>query len=188
MGLRERLETIRANNRKVESQSVLGFDHPELGAEKGIDFLCVRPWLSMWFRPRKTIRHVVLFESEWWVLGLGAAAGTARALNRAAARDLGDRLSLEVIVAVCLILGPALQLISIYLGGGILRFCGGLFGGKATFAEVRSALAWGALPQAAMLLPWILVLGICGREMFVSSKPILLTYPYSQTFFFFLCP
>ncbi|SIO25625.1 Yip1 domain-containing protein [Singulisphaera sp. GP187] len=184
MGLRERLEVIRENNRDGEGRLDLEFNRPEIGALDRVDPLRGRPWLSIWLRPRDTIRRVVLFESEWSVLGLGAATGTARALSRAATRDFGDRLPLEVIVAASLILGPTLQFVTIYLGGWILRFCGALFGGKASFAEVRAALAWGAFPQAAMLLLWGLALILFQQQMFLSTKPILSTYPSTWLFFF----
>lgn len=179
MGLRERLEVIRENNRDVEGRPNFEYGFPGYRVPQPDIPLCGRPLLSIWFRPQDTIQRVVWHKGEWWILGLGAAAGVARALTRVSSRGIGDRLSFELLVAGCLILGPVLQLVMIYLGGLILLGFGRMVGGKASYAEVRAALAWGALPQAVMLFPWILALAFFGSEMFSHVKPTLSSLPYA---------
>lgn len=177
MGLRDRLEEIRANNLELGTQPEVGPSPPGVAFKDYPQPERQSPFVSMWFRPTRTIRHVVLYESELWAIGIGVATGIVRALNRSATQNFGDRLRLDLLLGLCLILGPAMQLLSIYVGGAILRACGTLFRSQWSYAEVRVALAWGSLPQAAMLVPWLVALAVFHGEMFSSNKPTLALYP-----------
>jgi len=54
----------------------------------------------------------------------------------------GDELSVPIIFIAALIVGSIGGVISLYIGGAILRWTGSLFGGQATSEEVRAAIAW----------------------------------------------
>jgi hypothetical protein len=46
-------------------------------------------------------------------------------------------------------LGAALGIVSLYLGGALWRWAGGILGGVASSVEVRAAIAWSSVPGIA---------------------------------------
>lgn len=61
------------------------------------------PWLTIWVKPRETIRRIVDSDPQYQVIVLTVLAGFAESLNRASAKDGGDTFSLPVIFIICAI-------------------------------------------------------------------------------------
>jgi hypothetical protein len=178
VGLRDRLEAIRAEN---EASYADPYFAP--APRKGWEAICVRvgnPWLSIWTRPRATIRAIVESDPGYSVVMIVLLDGFGRALIRAASRGLGDYLPLAAVLGVCAVAGPVFYLIALYLGGAILRMTGGWLGGKATAAEVRAALAWSAVPRLIALMLWLPALMLGGRELFTRARPHLDAHPEAR--------
>jgi len=129
------------------------------------------PFLSIWVKPRETIRKIVETDPTKHVILLAMLAGIGQALDRASSRNAGDTIPLLAILGVCIILGPIGGIISLYLGGALYRWSGSWLGGKASSEEVRAAIAWSSIPTIFILPLWILELLIFGEEMFTSSTP-----------------
>jgi len=129
------------------------------------------PWLSIWIKPRETIRRIVDSDPSYRVLLLTALAGIGQALDRASTRNTGDDLSLPVILVICLVAGPIGSIISLYIGGALLRWIGSWFGGQASSEEVRAAMAWSSVPVILSYVLWIPELVLFGEEMFTSVTP-----------------
>ena len=78
------------------------------------------PWLSIWMRPRATMRHILDTDPGGYVLALAAAGrGSAAQLDRATQRNAGDVLSLPTILVLAVILGPIGGILVLYLGGAL---------------------------------------------------------------------
>jgi hypothetical protein len=133
----------------------------------------LNPWLSIWTRPRATIRQIVDTDPTYMVHPLVALGGVAQALDRASNRNLGDRLPLAGILALAIFLGPVFAMIGLYLFGALMRWTGSWLGGVATTKEVRAAIAWGELPTVVSLLLWIPMLALFKEEIFTSESPQL---------------
>lgn len=129
------------------------------------------PFLSIWVKPRETIRKIVETNPTKHVILLAMVAGIGQALDRASSRNAGDTIPLPAILGICFILGPIGGIISLYLGGALYRWSGSWLGGKASSEEVRATIAWSSVPTICILPLWILELLILGREMFTSSTP-----------------
>jgi len=102
---------------------------------------------------------------------LAVLAGIGQALDRASSRNLGDALSLPVILIICAVAGPIGGFISLYVGGALLRWTGSWLGGQAYSEEVRAALAWSSVPTVFSQALWIPELILVGKEMFTSATP-----------------
>ncbi|TWT82245.1 Yip1 domain protein [Planctomycetes bacterium CA13] len=129
----------------------------------------LNPWLSIWTRPRATIRSIVETNVTDSVLLLSALYGITRTLSRASSKSLGDQMGLTSILLIALIVGPIGGLITIYLSALIIGFTARMLGGTATTEEMRAALAWGFLPATATLVLWPPAIMILGHEMFTSA-------------------
>lgn len=138
----------------------------------------VTPLLSIWTRPRQTIRHIVETDPGRHVILLAALAGVGETLDRASGRSLGDTLPFGVILAFGLILGPIAGIISVYLGGALYRWSGSWLGGQATSEQVRASLTWSYVPVIAVLPLWIAQILLVGEEMFTTATPRLDANPF----------
>lgn len=104
------------------------------------------PWLTMWTRPRATMRAIIDTDPHRRVLLLAAAAGIGNAMNMASARSLGDEISVPVIIFSCLVAGPIGGILGLYLWGVLLRWTGSWLGGSGAPEEVRAGIAWSYVP------------------------------------------
>jgi hypothetical protein len=138
----------------------------------------ISPFLSIWVKPRETIRNIVATDPTRHVLLLAMLAGVFQALDRAVSRSVGDTLPLVFILAIVIIAGPIGGIFSMYFFGALFRWSGSKLGGRATSEEVRAAYAWASLPTIFLLPLWIPQLLIFGEEMFTSSMPSVEANPY----------
>ena len=140
----------------------------------------LNPWLSVWTRPRATIRQQVERDPEAWVLALVAVAGVGHLLSDASARSYGDRMDLPTLLVMALLVGPLFGILGAYVGGWLLRWSGRLLGGSARPAEIRAAIAWSGVPYVAAMLLWIPELLLFGEELFTEATPRLDAAPELQ--------
>jgi hypothetical protein len=127
----------------------------------------------MWMHPRRTIRQIVDTDPDRHVLLLAAIAGIGTVLDKASTKSTGDHLSLMAILLLAVTVGPIGGVISLYIGGALLRWTGGWIGGRADARDIRSAIAWaGVLAIWAMIL-WVPELLLFGKELFTKETPII---------------
>ena len=140
------------------------------------------PWVSIWTRPRQTIRAIVESNprSQLWVLLV--LGGIATALNRAIYKPVGDTLPLAPILTAILIMGLVAGIIRVYAFPWLLRMIGTYLGGKATLPELRATAAWSMVPLIWGLLLWIPGLALYGREWFMSMHPTMAQNPLPALF------
>jgi hypothetical protein len=146
------------------------------------------PFISIWTKPRETIRQIVETDPKKYVIVLAMLAGISQTLDRLSTRNYGDSLPVVAILAIGLVLGPIAGIISLYFGGALYRWSGSLLGGQASPEEVRAAIAWSSVPTIFALPLWIPQLLIFGQELFtretpkIDANPILLVVLLSFAF------
>jgi Yip1 domain len=138
---------------------------------KGIDLSRENPFLTIWTRPRATIRGIVETDATYRVLALTSASGIVGALNNAAQRNAGDRLPISAILGMAIVLGPIGGIIGLYVGAWFVGLSGRWLGGRADSEDIRAALAWSAVPTLVVIPIWIVQLAVFGHEMFTSEMP-----------------
>ena len=133
----------------------------------------INPWITVWTRPRHTIRHLVTYASESALLPLAAVGGVVQALDRASSRSLGDTIPFDVILALCGALGPLIGILELYLGSVLISWTGRWIGGNAESDEIRTAVAWANVPLIGVFVLWILQTVLLGPELFTTLTPRL---------------
>lgn len=133
----------------------------------------LNPWRSMWTQPRATMQQIVDSDPDRHVLLLAAIAGMSHSLDNASMNHTGDTLALPVIFMIAILLGPIGGIIGLYVGAALLGWTGKWIGGKADFRLVRSSMAWSNVILVWTLLLWIPLLGLFGKEIFMSEMPTL---------------
>ena len=144
------------------------------------------PWISMWIQPRRTIRQIVDTDPERHVLLLAAIAGIGEVLNKASTKSTGDHLPLTAILLLAGIVGPIGGVISLYIGGALLRWTGGWIGGRAEAREIRSAIAWAGVLAIWTMILWVPELLLFGKEMFTIETPTIDASAVLTTLFWLL--
>lgn len=115
------------------------------------------------------MRRILDAQTDTAGLIIVALAGFGVALSTATIVHPGNQLSLGSVVLLCAILGPVGSVVGMYLGAEIFKRCGRPLGGKATSQELRSVIAWSALPIAGLLPTWISELLLIGRPLFTAG-------------------
>lgn len=138
----------------------------------------MNPILSIWTRPRETIRHIVTHDPNHMVLLLAALGGILSVLDKASMKSYGDRYPFPMIIIMALILGPIVGIIGLYIYSALLRWTGKWIGGQASPEEIRAAWAWSHVIVIGGGLLWLPELAIFGQEMFTTATPSLDADPF----------
>jgi hypothetical protein len=148
-------------------------DPTDEAAEPEIETEQLNPWLSMWTKPRATVRQLVAQGPDVRLLVVASLTGITETLGRMSDTDAGDTMSVSILLALAVLLGPAVGIGALYVGAWLTRVTGRWLGGQAESRELRIALGWGGLPSATTLILWLFAIGVMGSEMFTSVTPDL---------------
>lgn len=134
----------------------------------------LNPWLSMWIHPKETIQQIISSsESDKWVFLLAMIAGFSQSLDRASMKNLGDTVSVSQIILGSLVAAPFVAWITLYIGGGLIKWTGKWFGGQSSSENIRVALAWSGVPIVWALILWIPEYFLFGKELFTTDTPTI---------------
>jgi hypothetical protein len=127
------------------------------------------PWVSIWVRPRRTIRQIVDHNPSQSVYLLSALTGVYRFLNQAAKQSVGDYMSLLEILVLAILVGSLIGIFLVFVGAELFRWVGNKLDGKASAVQVRAAIAWSSVPEVVLLLLFCPLIILYGRDYFSSS-------------------
>lgn len=113
------------------------------------------PWISMWIRPRETMRAIVATSPTRGLPLLYWSYGTWIALQIAQRGSLGDSVSLAGLFGVAAVLGLFIGWVGLNIGSALLYWIGTWMGGSASFTAVRAALVWSNVTSIVNLLTFI---------------------------------
>lgn len=106
------------------------------------------PWITIWTRPRATIRRIVETDVHYRVVFLAMLAGALSRLETRWALVPGTpgSAAFPMLVVFSVVIGAIAGIIGLYINGVLLKWSGSMLGGIATYADVRAALAWAEVP------------------------------------------
>jgi hypothetical protein len=134
----------------------------------------LNPWWGIWVQPRQTLRTIVDTDPKMHFWVLVAFYGLMRAVSWGVQIGLGNIFSPAGVAGFILIMGPIAGIFGVYLTGALLGLLGRSMGGKATPQQIRTVLAWGAMPMSVLallaLLPYVFMLG---PLIFSTADPLV---------------
>jgi hypothetical protein len=138
----------------------------------------LNPWLSIWTRPRATMRQI-LDANPRPMVHLLAILGTMVRMLTANIPALGPfgRPSLATILTLKIGIAVVGGLLGLYLGSAILLMTGRWLGGRGGFVAVRAAVAWANVPLIWTALLWLPLFGYLGADAFNLDPTRLLEEP-----------
>ncbi len=109
--------------------------------------LTINPWLGILNQPRRTIRAIVDVDPERHVLLISALMGIVGLLGINDGTDESANLELMYLLPIAFFAGPIVGILLVWLVGVIYQWSARALGGVATYAEMRAAYAWSAVPS-----------------------------------------
>ena len=131
----------------------------------------------MWTKPRTTIQSIVERDAERSIMLLASLSGISQALDKASTKNVGDTYPLFAVLLLAITGGVISGIVTLYIGGFLLKHAGHWLGGKASGDHVRAAIAWSSVPVAWGLLIWIPELLIFGKDLFTSAGESIAAQP-----------
>lgn len=146
------------------------------------------PWLSIWLRPRETIRLIVDTDPSHKLYLLCALYGFPMAMSFAQSFSLANLFSMWVTLLAALILCPFLGFAGISISTWLLHFTGRWIGGHGSFQSIRAAVAWSNVPNIVTVITWVLLLALFGNNVFCRefSEMTFVGYQAGLIFLIFL--
>ncbi|MEW4329146.1 Yip1 family protein [Rossellomorea marisflavi] len=138
----------------------------------------VNPWLTIWVKPRTTIRYILNHKFLGFAFLLTILAGIGNTLDQASSEDVLDYLDigLPLLLLGGVILGAISGIIGWFLTTLVAWGVGKIFKGKATYKELLIATAWANIPLIIALFIWVPDLMVMGEGAFQSDYVVSSTF------------
>lgn len=125
------------------------------------------PLFAIWTTPRATL-HRLLDRPEHQSILLAALSGVYGALAVADANNLGDLGDTLLMLGLAVVLGAGGGVLLLYGSARLVEWTGRRLGGVADGQEIRTALAWAAVPFLAGLALYAVQLLFYGEDLFLT--------------------
>lgn len=128
------------------------------------------PWLSIWVRPRTTIRSIVAQNPRKSLWILAYVYGFASLLNCFQSFPIALRLGMLPMLIVAVILAPFWGYTFFSIWSWIVVWVGKLFKGQGNFETIRSAYAWSCVPLIGNIPLWFLLITFYSDFLFFGVQ------------------
>ena len=128
------------------------------------------PWLTMWTKPKSTIRSIVDYNPNFGLFILSAIYGFVSLVSSSQSFAIGEIINFYLVVLLCLVLAPIWGYIVFSISSFFVYFTGKWIKGQAKYKEIRAALAWSNIPMIGNLVLWI-VLFIIFKQDILKNFP-----------------
>lgn len=138
-------------------------------------------WWSMWIYPRQTIRLIIRKNPQHRVWALSWIYGLSTLLYLSQIYAMGNSLPLWAILLGSFVLGPFFGYLAFSVFSWIILQIGKVFQGKASFLEVRAAMAWSCVPLWVNLILWFFLTAYFGNilyQYFPGGVPLTIAETY----------
>lgn len=139
------------------------------------------PWITMWFRPKQTIRAVIEDDPTRGIIAITTALALENFFFYGHIWSIGLRPHFFWIVIFGLICSPFLGYLWVFIVSHIFFYTGSWFKGKAPLQHLKAAVAWSKIPALGILLSWICMLVMEPDEAFIYEGG---GNPYTTIFHF----
>jgi hypothetical protein len=139
--------------------------------------LGINPWLRMWTKPKETIRAICGYDPRHRFLTLCILYGLPMVFQLAQNMAFGYSYSLVGIVLGAIFLSLFAGMVGITIATAVLYVTGKWVGGKATFIQVRSAIAWSNVTSIVTIALWGALIAYFRHMLFTDT---FATAPFTQ--------
>lgn len=125
------------------------------------------PWITIWLRPRATMRRILDSDPVAHVWLLGAAGGIAQGFRAINTDEYGaaPELSVGAVVLISIIVGALSGVVALLVMPYLLRWTGRWLGGEGSLVNLRASLAWAQVPGIWGLALHAVLIAAFGRQL-----------------------
>jgi len=124
------------------------------------------PWLSVWVRPRETIRSIVAQNPNRSLWILAFIYGFTSLLNCFQSYPIASHFGMLPVMLISIILAPFWGYAFFSLWSWVVVWVGKLLKGQAHFTNARAAYAWSSVPLLGNVPLWLLLVLFYSRFLF----------------------
>jgi hypothetical protein len=128
------------------------------------------PWISMWVRPRETIREIIARNPNRSLWPLAFIYGFSALLNCFQSVPIALQFGLFPMFLFALILAPFWGYAFFGIWSWVIVFVGRLLKGQANFQMARAAYAWSCVPLIVNIPLWILLVLFYSQILFFGVQ------------------
>jgi hypothetical protein len=103
-----------------------------------------------------------------WVWLFPMLSGITQSLVQAQSNGVGARMGAAVIISFAVPIGAVWGLLQLFVLAASVYFAGRWIQGRATFIQLRTVIAWAAVPQVVLLAMWLAATAFWGRVLYVD--------------------
>lgn len=133
------------------------------------------PWLSMWIKPRETIRTIVSTNPKKRLWALSWLYGFSTVLYFFQIYGVGSTMGLWLILLSAFVVGPFWGYVSFSIQSWVVQQTGKLLKAKSDFSAIRAAMAWSCVTFWVNVVLWgflCLYFGHSLFEHFPGGRPL----------------
>lgn len=130
------------------------------------DKIGVNPWLSMWSRPKATIRKIIDYNPNYRLIALSSIYGFVSLISSSQSFSLGQQINFYLLLFLCLIIAPVWGYIMFSISSFFIHLTGKWLKGEAKYKEIRACIAWSNVPMIGSFLLWVLLIIIFKADLF----------------------
>ena len=127
---------------------------------------------KIWMSPRMVFKFVTDSNYNGLTTSLLIFAGIFNALYSASFRNIGDQMSLPIVLIVCLIGGGIFGWIYFYLYAALLSWTGKWLKGAGNTRSLLRMMSLAFIPSLVLILLFIVRIALYGNEVFQSNIDI----------------
>jgi len=132
----------------------------------------LNPFLSVWTKPKETIRQIVETKTIWFAIFIGAIGGIGSLLSGFQDSGISPTLSFGLILVLSFIAGPIIGALSSLITGAFYTWVGRLLGGTGEMKDMIKATAAMYIPLIPMAIVYIIFALVYGELFFVAPEPL----------------
>ena len=127
------------------------------------------PWLTIFTKPRMTIKAIVEFNPNFRLLWLAGIYGFCSLLGIVQNFGMGENQRLIFTIWPILLLAPLWGYLLFSFSSFFVFIAGKLLKGQGSFKAVRAAYAWSNVPLIVNVFLWVLLISVFGFGLFSES-------------------
>ncbi|MDG5472579.1 YIP1 family protein [Jeotgalibacillus sp. ET6] len=128
------------------------------------------PFLSVWTKPKKTVKEVAEDTSIWFALLITGIAGISSGLSNLQGKSVVNDFSTLSLVLLSIPLGMLMGIATAFLTTVSFTLIGKVFGGKSSLKVMFKGMGAMYIPRMIFSILLLIIVLIAGEQFFIASE------------------
>ena len=129
------------------------------------------PMLSVWTKPKETIREVINTKTMWFTIVIAGFVGIGTGLVNVQDSGFNESVSSGLVFFLAIVLGPIVGIAGAFIAAGIYKLLGKLLGGTGNYRDMVLALGPAYVPQLLITVTFLITALMYGEQFIAKPDP-----------------